>query len=324
MPGPLNCSDPPNVLNADSDIVGPGVLAAFFLTATITILAVIFAYLSDALDESLMNELDRKVIARFRKGWRRLKRVRTDLSSNTENETETIREARKEAVTQFILNLSDQQLVTGLAILIAGVSDPRHLSGYEFTVVLALAWFSSTTHLTTLTALGKYMDTHGLVRDAQVVGMVVVLLLIIYSLILSPPAAGSSLPIQCVFQSSSLFSGGISGPMEDSILAMVLFMLVCGYVVRIQDLYLSQRNPAFFPALVACRTLRGNTGGAAYREDVADRMAQHRLSSLRASLASTGLPQRIRLAAHQYRYSFLSTLADVEFSFAYGLTQVVS
>lgn len=149
MAGPLNCSHAPHELEADPDIVGPGVLAAIFLTATITILAVVFAYFANVLDESLINDLDRKFISMADRRWRLLKRVPTNLSSQAREESEAVRDARKEAATQFILTLSDQQLVTGLAILIAGVSDPTHLSKYEFTVVMALAWFSSTTHLTT-------------------------------------------------------------------------------------------------------------------------------------------------------------------------------
>lgn len=337
MARPLNCSDVPDVLEADPDIVGFGVLVAFFLTATVTILAVILAYFWNSLDESLMNGLDRKVISMVGGKWRHLKRVHTNLSSVAKEEPEAVREAGKQAVTQFILTLSDQQLVTGLAVLLAGVSDPKHLSGYEFTVVLSLAWFSSTTHLTTLTALRKYMDTHGLVRDARVVGMVIVLALIAFSLWLSLAAAGSTLPLQCSFHSvRSGFSG--SNLFESTInhfaWVLVLLTLVLQYTLRIQDLYSQQRHPAFFPTILAWGISGVNTGTLTLREQFAERAAELRLQSIQKlqemqedGVARGVRPSRWRTRLHQsmyqYKDSFLSTLPYVGFSFTYGLTQVV-
>jgi hypothetical protein len=63
---------------------------------------------------------------------------------------------RKDAFEKFILALSDQQLVTGLAILIVGFVK-CDISVYSFENVSALAWFSCTTHLATLTVLKRYI-----------------------------------------------------------------------------------------------------------------------------------------------------------------------
>ncbi|KAF1995262.1 hypothetical protein P154DRAFT_393041, partial [Amniculicola lignicola CBS 123094] len=60
---------------------------------------------------------------------------------------------RQEALTRFILSLSDQQLVTGLGILVAAVSNQCTLSGAEFDIALSLAWFSATVHLVALDVL---------------------------------------------------------------------------------------------------------------------------------------------------------------------------
>jgi hypothetical protein len=150
MADTVNCSYIPPEIAVDSDIVGYGALIAFFTSALVAVLAIVFAYLSDALDVTLLTDLDRKVIARFQWKWCHLKRKYTDLSNIPEEKAEAMLEIRSETVTQFILTLSDQQLVTGLAALISGMSDPRNLSGYEFTVIFALDWFSSTTHLATL------------------------------------------------------------------------------------------------------------------------------------------------------------------------------
>ncbi|KAK5111455.1 hypothetical protein LTR62_004907 [Meristemomyces frigidus] len=176
----VDCTEP-DVLAADADIVGPGVLVAFFITGLTTVSVVIVAYLCEALDDDLMGDLDRRIISNTAQKWRHLRRVRTNLNEEQASGAEHIREARKKAMAQFVRALSDQQLVTGLGILVAAVSTPDHLSGYEFTVALALAWFSSTTHLATLTVLRGFLRSLGLVRDARVGGMVLVLLLLTYT-----------------------------------------------------------------------------------------------------------------------------------------------
>ena len=52
---------------------------------------------------------------------------------------------------------SDQQLVTGIAILISGYAQLYcGLSSFHWQMIVYLAWFSSLTHLTTLTVLRQY------------------------------------------------------------------------------------------------------------------------------------------------------------------------
>src|ERR1700734_1263414 len=65
---------------------------------------------------------------------------------------------------RFILGLSDQQLVTGLAILITGYYLHCKISYYHFNLVINLAWFSSTTHLATLLALKEYFKKRPALR----------------------------------------------------------------------------------------------------------------------------------------------------------------
>ena len=56
-----------------------------------------------------------------------------------------------------ILMYSDQQIVTGIALLTSGYAQlPCGLSAYHWQMVVYLAWFSSLTHLTTLTLLRRY------------------------------------------------------------------------------------------------------------------------------------------------------------------------
>lgn len=70
------------------------------------------------------------------------------------DDKERKRERIKNAIEAFIVALSDQQLVTGLAILIAGFVK-CDISNYLFSNVWAIAWFSCMTHLATLMVLRR-------------------------------------------------------------------------------------------------------------------------------------------------------------------------
>lgn len=53
-----------------------------------------------------------------------------------------------------VIAFSDQQAVTSIALLIGGISQFQYgLSSYHWQNIVNLAWFSSVTHLTTLTTL---------------------------------------------------------------------------------------------------------------------------------------------------------------------------
>ncbi|KAK5654559.1 hypothetical protein OQA88_7188 [Cercophora sp. LCS_1] len=59
---PPECVPPKGPILVDSDIVGPGVLAAFFVSAAIALLALVGGYLSGSLDDALMDDPDLEVI----------------------------------------------------------------------------------------------------------------------------------------------------------------------------------------------------------------------------------------------------------------------
>lgn len=60
---------------------------------------------------------------------------------------------------QVVLAMSDQQLVTGLSIMISAYSRlDCGISVYHWKLITTLAWFSSATHLATLLFLRQYMQ----------------------------------------------------------------------------------------------------------------------------------------------------------------------
>lgn len=75
--------------------------------------------------------------------------------------------------------MSDQQLVTGFAILISGYYQfESGLSSYHWQMVTTLAWFSSATHIATLICLEQYFQKHRYVWYARLVlmaGLVIML-----------------------------------------------------------------------------------------------------------------------------------------------------
>lgn len=62
---------------------------------------------------------------------------------------------------QPVVLLSDQQLVTGVAILISGFSQIKcSLSLFHWTIIISLAWFSAVTHMSALTFLQTYVPEY--------------------------------------------------------------------------------------------------------------------------------------------------------------------
>ena len=101
----------------------------------------------------------------------------------------------------FVLALSDQQLVTGLAVLFAGYSKICSMSIYYFNIIASLAWFSSATHLATLGVLRIYLVDHPLVRGWRVLGMMLVFLMLIVALLPGWDEHYNSVPISCAYRS---------------------------------------------------------------------------------------------------------------------------
>ncbi len=144
------------------------------------------------------------------------------------------RARRSKGLERFILALSDQQLVTGLAVLIAGYTDGCSRSLYHFQIIAALGWFSSTTHLSTLAVLRAYLIDHPRVRDWRVIAMLAIFGLLVVSQGGTFSPHDSSLPIQCVFDS---FAPDGLQYLTVINLALVIIFLCVTYTNRTRRLY---------------------------------------------------------------------------------------
>lgn len=77
----------------------------------------------------------------------------------------------------MVLAFSDQQIVTGIAILISGFSQiSRGLSSYHWSNIISLAWFSSVSHLATLTMLRHSLRANKQQKIWRLIGMAVLLI----------------------------------------------------------------------------------------------------------------------------------------------------
>ena len=145
------------------------------------------------------------------------------------------RERRSKGLERFILALSDQQLVTGLAVLIAGFVSTCSMSIYHFNIIAALGWFSSTTHLSTLAVLRVYFIEHPRLRNWRVVAMLSVLVLLIITRVVTLASTlDNSLPVRCAFTHGS--SENLHFESIISIVGITVFLGVT-YSARIVRLY---------------------------------------------------------------------------------------
>ena len=114
------------------------------MTGLASVGAMYFGYFRGYIDKDTLTELDRFILRLF---------------SNLPKEEEHTN-YRTKALKQFVLTLSDQQLVTGFAILIASFALRCSISVLNFEIASSLAWFSSVTHLATLAILRQYFHEH--------------------------------------------------------------------------------------------------------------------------------------------------------------------
>ena len=107
---------------------------------------------------------------------------------------------------RVILSYSDQQVMTGLAILVAGYSQLARgsISTYHWQIMIFTAWFSSLAHITTLTVLRGYFRTRNpKARVVRVILMLFTIVLLIGALVPTQKSDWLELPsepAQCYYQ----------------------------------------------------------------------------------------------------------------------------
>ena len=153
--------------------------------------------------------------------------------------------------------LSDQQVVTGIALLVSGyVQLPCDLDVYHWQILVYLVWFSSMTHLTTLTVLRQHFRDHPAIRSWRAVLMLITVLMLGVALLPTGHALWypssyyfAAIPVKCVYQRLapkyvSLDVGySETGHLNEWIMITSILILFFGYMTRL--IKLSRRATTF-------------------------------------------------------------------------------
>lgn len=146
-----------------------------------------------------------------------------------------------------MLGFSDQQCITGIAILLSGYSqlslqNTNPITVYNWHIAVDLAWFSSITHLTTLTCLRHYFRQRRALSNFRIACMAVNAVILAVSIGSTGwQLANESVPALCLFDTSWIAqdtpdSFTNAGPYNDLYTAITATFLVFSYLTRIIQL----------------------------------------------------------------------------------------
>ncbi|KUJ08103.1 uncharacterized protein LY89DRAFT_789336 [Mollisia scopiformis] len=89
-----------------------------------------------------------------------------------------------EAFQKLVLSMSDQQIITGIALMVSAITRLRcGISAYHWQITIYLVWFSSFTHLATLTFLRGYLHENSPMRVWRFCFMNILILLLLAALV---------------------------------------------------------------------------------------------------------------------------------------------
>lgn len=143
--------------------------------------------------------------------------------------------------------MSDQQLVTGIAIMVTIYTKSCDISIYSFQIAAALAWFSSTTHLATLTLLRAYFDHHRVARNFRAVMMVMMMIMLAAAQIISNSESvqhsSTDIYFGCALKKSFKLSP-ING-YEITNLVLIIAWLIQSYSSRMVAIYSAHTKSSY-------------------------------------------------------------------------------
>ncbi len=146
--------------------------------------------------------------------------------------------------------MSDQQLITGIALLGSGFSQLKcSISAYPWQTTISLVWFSSFTHLATLTFLRRYLHMNSPLRSWRLGLMTILVVSLIAALIptgkrswlIYPQYAG--IPAWCFFRDSvdglpyPILRTGVGYVFYGGSMGLSIFVLVFSYATRALKLF---------------------------------------------------------------------------------------
>jgi hypothetical protein len=121
-------------------------MVSFLLPTLGVIIALVYGYFTCSLPGVQLTLLDKSIIS----GAKQLLRLQNEESADSNK----IRKAREKFIETWVLSMSNQQLITGLAFLVASFAK-CDLSLYSFLVSTSISWFTCIVHLSTLSVLHR-------------------------------------------------------------------------------------------------------------------------------------------------------------------------
>jgi len=250
-PAPPDCSIPDNFtipFEADPDVDGIGVrtvkrsaarlsvksvslsqmIASFYAAAWLTIVLLAFAFFiaGTTFDDDVFCQLDKRFILRLHQLWQYLTQM--IFGHKLPRSDETVQRIRKGLQTAILI-LSDQQLITGAAISIVGLSRHCNITEYHFNTVINLALCASLAHSLTFPFVEHHVMQNGFFRIWRAIAMLLLGALLMGTWVVT----GSNdwlivygLPAQCGFDNL----GRDFGPPATVSLGILYWFLLRGYL----------------------------------------------------------------------------------------------
>jgi hypothetical protein len=159
------------------------VLVSFYFGALAVLLIVLWGYFTGSLPADLIHRGDYYTIGTVKTFFGRPEPVLLD--GNQLPPQSQKQRKRSRAIVAFLGALSDQQLITGLAILIAAWSNRCYLSVHELRIVTSLAYFSATSHALCLDVLRSHFYLHVWARHCRALFTIVFLVLFVFTYVVT-------------------------------------------------------------------------------------------------------------------------------------------
>ncbi|KAF3064536.1 hypothetical protein GL218_02635 [Daldinia childiae] len=302
----------------DPDVTGFGVLISFLFSIVLVIVAIIWAYIKDTLPRKCYNGFDNVMLNR----------------KPRHEDGQGVR-----ALQKFILALSDQQLVSGLALAVSiniirnGVQDlDTKISAYAYGNAVILAFLSCIIHLATLAVLREYLRDRSYLKHVRVAIMICVIALLLQGLA-ETWSLSKYETLRCAIADYSFLQdySDTYGPLERlgnpaavSGFTVLLGILLNGYIRRIRDLYFhdSRVFPGYWQVFLLAKTIGWPTSSKV-RIFKARRRLALRLSNRTLGISQLGQIFFLVIPSSFHR-SFMFEVVWLLFYFTFGISQVAS
>jgi hypothetical protein len=98
---------------------------------------------------------------------------------------------------RLVLGFSDQQLITGFAMILIGLIKIRTVTSYHFFLILSLAMLSCSIHMTSVLSLRRYFQNHPEVAKARIAIMLLFAVLLSAALLFSQAPFAVQMDVRC-------------------------------------------------------------------------------------------------------------------------------